>query len=269
MSGYHAFHARPKRDIVSSRDEQDIQLIWKVYVRSRGTIGVKAISGTLKAQYDITVNHKRVARLMKEMGLKSKIRMKKWRPAVPQLPQNMVYPDLLKRDFDAQLPNTKWVADLTEFNYLNTKFYGCAIVDLFERKAVGFCLSLSPDASLVSDTLTQAVRSRDLDTLEGMILHTDQGSVFRSNEYKRLICELRFTPSMSRKANCWDNAVIESFFSQLKTEFPFHSKMESIEQIEEDLKRFITYYNDKRGQKRLNYLSPTMYYQQHVAQQNV
>lgn len=230
---------------------------------------MKAIAGTLKAQYETTVNHKRVERLMKEMGLKSKIRMKKWRPAVPKLPQNMVYPNLLKRNFDAALPNTKWVADLTEFNYLNTKFYGCAIVDLFERKAVGFCLSFSPDALLVSETLTQAVQSRGLETLEGLIIHTDQGSVFRSNEYRRLVYELKFTPSMSRKANCWDNAVIESFFSQLKTEFPFHSTMENIDQVEQDLNKFITYYNDKRGQKRLNYLSPNMYYQKHLEQQNV
>lgn len=192
---------------------------------------MKAIAGTLKAQYGTTVNHKRVARLMKEMDLKSQIRMKKWRPAVPKLPQNMVYPNLLKRDFDALLPNRKWVADLTEFNYLSTKFYGCAIVDLFERKAVGFCLSLSPDALLVSETLTQAVESRGLETLEGLVIHTDQGSVFRSNEYRRLVYELKFTPSMSRKTICWDNAVIESFFSQLKTEFPFHSKMENIDQI--------------------------------------
>lgn len=232
-----------------------------MYLRSRGTVGIKTVAGMLKYQFKTVVNHKRVARLMGEMNLKSKIRVKKMKPQLAKLPQNMAYLNLLRRDFDALLPNKKWVADLTEFNYLNTKFYGCAIVDLFDRQVVGFRLSLNPDALLVSETVLAAVESRGVDSLDGLILHTDQGAVFRSNEYRRLSHELKFTPSMSRKANCWDNAVIESFFSHLKTEFPFHSKMESIDQIEEDLYKFIFYYNNTRGQKRLQYLSPSMYYQ--------
>lgn len=236
-------------------------MIWKVYLRARGTIGVKAIAGTLKAQFGHVINHKRVARLMQEMNLRSLIRN---RPSYTGPVNENIYANLVERDFDALLPNTKWVADLTEFDYHGTKFFACAILDLFDRQAVAFELSTSPDASLVIDTVRVAARSRKLDTLEGLILHTDQGSVFQSRAYRHLAHELKFLPSMSRKANCWDNAVIESFFSHVKTEFPHHSDMKDLDGIEEGLKRFITYYNEHRGQKRLRYLSPTMYYQKYL-----
>lgn len=244
-------------------------MISKVFHRSNGTIGVKSIAGVVKAQFNVVINHKREARLMGELNLQSKIRKKRSNNLLAEYTVDAIVPNLLQRDFDASFPNMKWVADLTEFNYFNTKFYGCAILDLFDRQVVGFRLSLNPDAYLVTDTLQAAVRSRDVDTLEGLVIHTDQGSVFRSREFRRHSQELKFTQSMSRKANCWDNAVIESFFSHLKTEFPFHSSMDGLDQIEKDLHKYIAYYNNVRGQKRLQYLSPNMYYQQFLKNQIV
>lgn len=259
-SGYFAYTNRPKKE-PNLRDQKDCQMIWKVYLRSRGTIGARAIAGTLKSQFHYVINHKRVARLVDEMNLKSRIRMKKSPEFTVPKEIKKVYPNRLERDFDSLLPNRKWVADLTEFAYFNQKFYGCAILDLFDRQVVAFCLSDRPNALLVKETVQAAMANRQMTTLDGLLIHTDRGTVFASTAYRKLSLELKFQPSMSRKANCWDNAVIESFFSHLKTEFPFHSQLTSKKEVEADLHKFITYYNTKRGQKRLGYLSPEMYYQ--------
>ena len=255
---------RPKKE-PNLRNQKDCQMIWKVYLRSRGTIGAKSIAGTLKSQFHYVINHKRVARLVNEMNLKSRIRMRKSPEFTVPKEIKKVYPNLLERDFDSLLPNRKWVADLTEFAYFNQKFYGCAILDLFDRQVVAFHLSDRPNALLVEETVLEAMANRQLESLDGLLIHTDRGTVFASTAYRKLSLELKFQPSMSRKANCWDNAVIESFFSHLKTEFPFHSQLTSQKEVEEDLHKFITYYNTKRGQKRLGYLSPEMYYQAFLA----
>lgn len=259
-SGFYAYVNRPKKG-ANPRDQKDCQMIWKVYLRSRGAIGAKAIAGTLKKQFHYVINHKRVARLVNELNLKSRIRMRKSPEfSTPKEPEE-IYPNRLARDFDALLPNRKWVADLTEFAYFNQKFYGCAILDLFDRQVVAFRLSDRPNAFLVEEAVRAAMANRRLESLDGLLIHTDRGTVFASTAYRKLSLELKFQPSMSRKANCWDNVVIESFFSHLKTEFPFHSQLISLKGIQDDLHQFITYYNTKRGQKRLGYLSPAMYYQ--------
>nr|WP_052268740.1 IS3 family transposase [Jeotgalibacillus malaysiensis] len=131
-SGFYAYLSRPQKG-PSDRDKEDCQMIKKLYMRSGGTIGIKAISGTLKSQFNHVINHKRVKRLMDEMNLKSVIRKKKYVRTSRFNDPKHVYPNLLQRNFDALLPNTKWVADITEFSYYNVKFYGCAIVDLFDR----------------------------------------------------------------------------------------------------------------------------------------
>lgn len=259
-SGFYAYSNRPKKKS-NLRDQKDCQMIWKVYLRSRGTIGAKATAGTLKSQFHYVINHKRVARLVNEMNLKSRIRMRKSPEFTVPKEVNKVYPNRLERDFDSLLPNRKWVADLTEFSYFNQKFYGCAIIDLFDRQVVAFHLSDRQNADLVIETVLAAKTNRQLNSLDGLLIHTDRGTVFASTAYRKLSLELKFQPSMSRKANCWDNAVIESFFSHLKTEFPFHSQITNQKEVEADLYKFIVYYNTKRGQKRLGYLSPEMYYQ--------
>src|SRR5690606_34204858 len=117
----------------------------------------------------------------------------------------------------------------------NQKFYGCAILDLFDRQVVAFHLSDRSNALLLQETVLAAMANRQLESLDGLLIHTDQGTIFASTAYRKLSLNLKFQPSMSRKANCWDNAVIESFFSHLKTEFPFHSQLTSLKGIEEDL----------------------------------
>src|SRR5699024_2691692 len=124
-----------------------------------------------------------------------------------------VYENHLKREFNAEHPNQKWVTDMTELWVENQKIYISALMDLFNREIITFEISDSPNLQLIEDTIEAARKKRNLKNLDGVLIHSDQGSVYRSLMYRNLSKELKFIPSMSRKANCWDNAVIESFFS--------------------------------------------------------
>lgn len=257
-SGYYAHIKRPAKTI-TERDEKDVKAIQQVYDKSGGTYGAKHISGELKASGHV-INHKRVRRLMGEMNIKSKIRAAKSSHVQKEKSAGYVYPNLLNRDFNAEIANRKWVTDLSELTVKEVKFFVSAIIDLHNREVVGFAVSTHPNADLVEVTVRQAMRARGLTDLKQVVLHSDQGSVYSSFRHHRLAEELKFIPSMSRKANCWDNAVIESFFSHLKTEFPHLFPIDSAGQVIDDLPKFISYFNVERSQKRLGYLTPAAYW---------
>ena len=256
-SGYYDYSKRPAKTM-TERDEKDVKAIQKVYDKSGGTYGAKHISGELKVAGHI-INHKRVRRLMGEMNIKSKIRAVKSTNVKKEQSAGYVYPNLLNRDFNAELANRKWVTDLSELTVKEVKFFIFAIIDLHNREVVGFAVSTHPNADLVEVTVRQAMKTRGLTDLKQVVLHSDQGSVYSSMRHHRLAEELGFSPSMSRKANCWDNAVIESFFSHLKTEFPHLFPIDSAGQVIDDLPKFVAYFNGERSQKRLDYLTPAAY----------
>jgi putative transposase len=237
-SGYYDYLKRPYPTI-SERDAKDIQAIQAVYDKSGGTYGAKHIAGELKEKGHI-INHKRVARLMQEMNIKSKIRRVKSKREEKVRSAGFVYPNLLNRDFNAALPNRKWVTDMTELIVMDVKFYISTIMDLHNREIISFIVSNSPNTELIKITIQTAMETRGLTDLKNVVIHSDQGSVYRSFEHFQLSQKLGFIPSMSRKANCWDNAVIESFFSHLKTEFPYLFPINSPEQVKDDLSNFIT-----------------------------
>lgn len=255
--GYYAYLARPVKS-TSKRDAEDIEKIQSLYDKNGGTYGAKRIAGELRANGYI-VNHKRVARLMKEMNLKSRIRVAKTNKESKKSSAGHVYPNLLERDFNALLPNRKWVTDMTELIVKDVKFYISAIMDLYNREIISFVVSSSPNTDLIKETIHLAMKTRGLKNLENVVIHSDQGSVYRSFDQFLLAKELKFLPSMSRKANCWDNAVIESFFSHMKTEYPCLFPVSTPEQVQRDLYKFIKYFNEERSQKRLGYLSPAAY----------
>lgn len=260
-SGYYAYLKRPRKGI-NERDLKDIKAIKGLFKKSKGTYGAKRIAGELRV-HGHTINHKRVARLMKELNLVTKIRKAKTHRVQKVSSAGFIYENFLARDFNATLPNHKWVTDMTELNVLNKKLYISALMDLYNREIISFVIGDSPNQALITQTIREAMKQRNLNDLENVIIHSDQGSVYRSFEHHQLSKELKFIPSMSRKANCWDNAVIESFFSHLKVEFPCHYQVLSSNQVKKDLYKFIDYYNNERSQKRLGYLNPTSYFTTH------
>jgi putative transposase len=256
-SGYYEYLKRPKHQ-VTNEDRQCLKLIKKAYFLHEGTYGAKRISGYLKTK-GIILNHKKVARIMSESDLKSVIRIPKTTKDSKGQAAGYVYENHLKRDFDASHPNQKWVTDMTEIQVEKEKFYVSAIVDLFNREVIAFETSSSPNKELIEATLIAAQKKRKLKSLAGILIHSDQGSVYRSYHYHKLSQNLKFIPSMSRKANCWDNAVIESFFSQFKTEYPCFYPNIKIHSFQQDLNDFIRYYNENRIQYKLGLISPKSY----------
>jgi putative transposase len=212
---------------------RDIEAIKRTYYKSKGTYGSKHIAGELKERGH-TINHKRVSRLMHELNLESKIRKARITRETRTNLSGIVYPNLLNRDFNAILPYLKWVMDLSEFKAEGAKLFISAIVDLFNRELIALAVSSRPGYELVEATIVMAMKERNLQSMEGILLHTDQGSVFTSLSHHKQSKRLRFIPSMSRKANCWDNAVMESIFSHYKTEFELHYPLNNYAQAKID-----------------------------------
>lgn len=257
-SGYFAYLKRPDQQ-VSNNDRELLKEIKKEYSLHKGTYGAKRIAQYLKAKGTL-VNHKKVARIMREANIKAVIRRPKTTKVSKDKAAGYVYENLLERDFHANHPNQKWVTDMTEIQVEQEKFYISAIVDVFNREIIALKVSSSPNQELIKATIEAALKYRKLLSLDGVLIHSDQGSVYRSFDYHKLSQNLKFTPSMSRKANCWDNAVIESFFSHLKTEFPCFYPCIKIHTFQQDLQNFIRYYNEKRTQYKLGFVSPKKYY---------
>jgi putative transposase len=259
-SGYYASLKRPKK-VTNDSDKTLLTRIKRIYAIRRGTYGAKRIAKHLKtSRKSRIVNHKKVARLMREANLKATVRQKKATKQVKALAGGYVYENLLKRQFEALHPNQKWVTDMTELIIEDKKWYISTIMDLFNREIIAFQLSDSPNQDLIEATLREAQKKRKLKSLSGVLLHSDQGSVYRSLRYNQLSEKMGFTPSMSRKANCWDNAVIESFFSQLKVEFPCFYPIINGATFQKNSLSYIRYYNTKRIQQKLGFASPTAFY---------
>jgi putative transposase len=192
---------------------------------------------------------------MKELGLKSIVRMKKYKSYKGKVGKTA--PNILNRNFRAEKPNEKWVTDITEFKIFGEKIYFSPILDLFNGEIIAFSIQSRPIYSLVSTMLDKAFeRITDKDKL---LIHSDQGWHYQMKQYQHALMKRNITQSMSRKGNCYDNAVIESFFGILKSEFLYTQEFESINHFKQELIKYIDYYNHKRIKAKLKGLSPVQY----------
>lgn len=166
-------------------------------------------------------------------------------------------PNILRRKFDANAPNVKWVTDVTEFRIGSSKLYLSPIIDLFNREVVSYGLSEKPLFGLVAKMLTDAFKR--LGDEEGPILHSDQGWQYRMGHYRQMLKEHSATISMSRKGNCYDNAVAESFFATLKSEMFHGEEFQSVEHLKASIIDYIKYYNNDRIKLSLGGMSPVAY----------
>ena len=198
-----------------------------------------------------------VERLMKKLGLKSIIR-KNWKRAKTNVDNNFFAANLLKRNFNPSVLDKSWVSDIT---YIWTKsgwVYLSTVIDLCSKKVVGWCLNRKMDASLVKDALTKALSTRF--PVKDLTFHSDQGAQYKSNEVSKLLEVMNIRQSMSRRGNCWDNAVAESFFKTIKHEFIKHQSFEGVSDAKSKIFEWIeTFYNRKRLHSSLGFLSPEEY----------
>ncbi|MDZ5713841.1 IS3 family transposase, partial [Jeotgalibacillus haloalkalitolerans] len=179
----------------------------------------------------LTVNHKTVLKLMKGLGLKSLVRMKKYRSYRGNV--GKVAPNLLERNFQAETPNEKWVTDVTEIHLFGEKLYLSPILNLYNGEIISYQVEKRPVYSLVSKMLDKAFGR--LGAEETPIIHSDQGWQYQMKQYQHALKQKGITQSMSRKGNCLDNAVIENFFGLLKSELLYLEEFESMEHFRQEL----------------------------------
>lgn len=216
--------------------------------------GHRKIKELLKRKYQIKLNRNTVQRIMQKHHLQCRVKQKRrWKSQGESV---IVAPNLLQRDFHAVRPNQKWVTDITYIQYGSSTLYLSTIMDLFNNQIVAYKLYTHQQTSLVIDTLHEALQRRG--NPRGVIVHSDQGSVYTSYAYQHQIKEKNVVSSMSRRGNCWDNAVIECFHSNLKSEEFQHVKFNSLSlgEVRERVDKFMKYYNEERIQEKLGYHTP-------------
>ncbi|WP_226813707.1 IS3 family transposase [Corynebacterium diphtheriae] len=234
--------------------------IKKIFHDSNTTFGYRRVWRALRNNNTI-VNKKVVRRLMRQLGLVSKIRRKKYnsyRGTVSHIADNV-----LDRRFTQDAPNKAWVSDVTEFRVAGTKVYLSPVMDLFDRTILAHTLSTSPNTQLTSRALADAIAM--FSPGKGLIVHTDQGFQYQHASWRNLIESVGGVQSMSRKGNCYDNAVMENFFGHLKSEMYHDVYFTSVDELCQAIDEYILWYNTYRLQERFKGLAPMQYRNQTLA----
>lgn len=251
-SGYYAWFSRPRSPRAQENIRLDVQ-IKSAYQTSKGRYGSMKITHELLNQ-GWHYSRNRVAARMRKMGIASKTR-KKFKATTNSKHSYPVAPNLLNRNFTASAPNEVWVSDIT---YIRTKSgwtYLTVFIDLFSRIVTGWAVSRSLSHEMVTEALQMAIWRRRPD--KGLMVHSDQGVQYACDNFREMLKKHRFVQSMSRRGNCWDNAVAESFFKTLKTELIYHMDLHNIQQVKHELFEYIElFYNRRRLHSTLDYKTP-------------
>ena len=253
-----SYYYHIKTSAVLNKHEGARKEIDKIYNDHKGRYGYRRITLEMRNKGH-AINHKTVSKLMHSLGLKSLIRRKKYISYRGDM--NEAAPNLFKQDFKARKPCLKWATDITEFKVRDKKVYLSPIIELFNGEIVSYNLSETPNFQQISDMLQNAFKT--LEGHEKLTLHSDQGWQYRMARYKQMLSEKGITQSMSRKGNCYDNAIIENFFGTIKSEMFYLKKYTSVDELKEDIKEYIKYYNNDRIKLNLNGMSPIKYRTHH------
>jgi putative transposase len=258
-SGYYASLERPP----SARAERHARIrraVQEAHAQSNAIYGSRKVAVALRQNEDVeSACRNTVAAAMRELGLESRVR-KRFTPTTTQTdPTKRPAENTLDRDFAAEAPNRKWVTDITYLKTTAGWVYLAVVVDLFSRKAIGWSISTSLATELVSEALRQAIERRRPDCRQ-LMHHSDRGCQYTSDAYQKTLALLGITCSMSRRGNCYDNAVMERFFWSLKQEWTNHERFANLEEARLSVFRYIeTFYNSQRIHETLGYLSPDAY----------
>jgi len=254
-SGFHTWKKRsPSRREVE--EYKLIRAIEDIHRSSRQTYGSPRIHAQLKGM-GFDVNQKKIERLMRKFGIRAKTK-RKFRVTTDSKHNLPVAENILNREFSPDAPNKKWAGDIT---YLWTKegwLFLAVIVDLFSRQVVGWSMDERITKELTLSALRMGLRRRN--PPEGLLHHSDRGSQYAATAYRKLLEARGAVCSMSRKGNCWDNAVVESFFHTLKTELVHHECFETREEARRKIFEWIElFYNRQRLHSALGYKTPAQY----------
>jgi putative transposase len=231
--------------------------IVKFHEAFKGAYGYRKIHEDIMEMFENSCCLETVRRILKKRGLRST----RGRKFVVTTNSNHVMPvaeNILNRDFEADAPNQKWVADITYIPSHQGWIYLATVMDLYARRIVGWATSKHIDTALISDALHKAIKARQ--PQEGLLHHSDRGSQYASKQYRKTVDFFKMKCSMSQKGNCWDNAPMERFFSSLKSEWLRDKIFTTHEAPISDIFEYIeTFYNPKRRHQALGCQSPINY----------
>jgi len=251
-AGFYAWLTRS----VSARDQRRVQVGMSVeaaYTAFKRRYGAPRLTVELNAQgIGCSLNH--VAALLRERGLRAR-NGKGFRYSARTEAMTNVQANLLQRNFAASAPNRKWVSDITYIKVGRTWLYLAAVMDLYSRKIIGWALDRHMREGLIREALDMAVSHRE--PKRDTVIHSDRGVQYRGNEYQEALRQHGLRGSMSRKGNCWDNAVMESFFSRLKVELIYAENYRTMEEARSGIFEYIElFYNRTRRHSANGYVSP-------------
>jgi transposase InsO family protein len=254
-SGYYEWLSRPPRPPADT--DQEVQdKIQRYFAQGRGTYGTRRIKHLL-TQDGLRVSRRRIGRVLAQAGLRCKTQRKFKAPRSSEQAQTIA-PNQLNREFTVQVPDTIYVGDITYLPTGEGWLYLAVVLDLCSRAVVGWSMAHHMRAELVNQALSMAICQRQ--PAAGLIMHTDRGSQYGADSYQQLLTQHGIQPSMSRKGNCWDNAVAESFFHTLKTELVYLEDFDTHEYAQTAVFEYIeVFYNRQRCHSANGYLAPLAY----------
>ena len=251
-SGFYAYNTRPLSNQQRANDELD-KKITTIFNHHKKRYGSPRITRVLQAQKE-SCSHTRVARRMKQMGLMA-VAKKKFKVTTDSGHHLPVYSNVLNRDFSTTAINQKWACDITDIRTQEGWLYLAVVIDLYSRAVIGWSMSKRMKKSLVCDALMMALFKRKFP--KHVIVHSDRGSQYCSSKYQTILKDYRLIGSMSRKGNCWDNAIAESFFHTLKVELIHQCIYTNREQARQSMFQYLeVYYNKNRMHSAINYCTP-------------
>jgi putative transposase len=260
-SGYYDWLKAPE----SNRSREDRYLLNKIreiHEESNDCYGSPKVCIELTKQ-GISHGHNRVARIMRENGIKSKV-VRKFKPYSKSIRLDSALPNLLDRQFTWEKPNQAWVTDITYIPTDGGWSYLCTFLDLFNREVVGWSVATNMKTDMVLQALSVAIARRKPEP--GLLIHSDQGSQFGSDAYRKFLKDNGFIQSMSRRGNCWDNACIESFFRLIKVEALNDYRFRNMKEVRYAVFKYIEYfYNRKRIHSSLGFMTPVEYVKKIIA----
>lgn len=238
------------------KNQEIKDVIHQIYHENKGRYGYRRITLELRNR-GYSINHKKVQRLMRSLGIKCLIRRAKYHSYKGEV--GIAAPNILKRNFKADKPNVKWVTDVTEFSIPAGKLYLSPILDLYNGEIISFNISKRPTFYQTMDMLDMAFSKIPNGT--NLIFHSDQGWQYQMESYQYRLREKGIRQSMSRKGNCLDNSVMENFFGIIKSEMFYERELafKTLDELRKEIVEYIDYYNNKRIKSNLKGLSPVQY----------
>jgi len=250
-------HAAAQRESSERRLEEVevVEQIRRAQIKHKGRYGRRRMTPEVSEALGRKINHKRIGRLMREHDLRSRKRRPFRVRTTDSKHPYPIAPNILERDFAATAPDQKWLTDMTYVPTAEGWLYLALVLDLFARKIVGWAMSERIDTALVLAAWNMALCHRQ--PPEGLLFHSDRGVQYASSDYRQALQAAQAIPSMSRKANCYDNATMESFWSTLKLELIYRRHWTSPAEVKAHIFDFIErFYNRKRLHSALGYASP-------------